>query len=250
MKRKAFILTSALAFVLFLTVQAFAQQQQQGGTFEGVRMTRITVSGDSTVKAQPDTAIVSIAVVTQSKTAIDAQQENATRTDAVVRALKAAMGAGAEVKTSGYSIEPQRVYKENQPPTIVGYEARNRVTVTMSDLKKVGPLLDAAAQSGANNIDGISFTLRNDREARSQALAEATREAMSKAQTLAQTLGGRIVRIAEVQEGGTIPRPIYQAEYSAGMMNRVAAQTVTPVEVGTLDINAQVQLVALIETGQ
>ncbi|MGB9180911.1 MAG: SIMPL domain-containing protein [Pyrinomonadaceae bacterium] len=246
MKRKVFILTSAFALTLFLTAQAFAQQ---GETSDNKRSTRVVVTGNSTVRAQPDTANIFIAVITQSKTAIDAQQQNATRTDAVVRALKSAAGAGAEIKTSGYTIEPQRVYKENQPQTIVGYEARNRVTVTMNDLKKVGPLLDAAAQSGANNIDGISFTLRNDREARAQALAEATREAMSKAQTLAQTLGGRVLRIVEVQEGGAMPRPIYQ-DYSGGMSNRVSAQAVTPVEVGTLDINSQVQLVALIETPQ
>lgn len=245
MKRKVFILTGALALIFFLTAQAFAQQVVTEG---GGRSTRIVVAGGSTVQAQPDTAIIYVAVVTQSKTAVDAQQENATRTDAVVRALKAAAGAGAEVKTSGYSIEPQRVYKENQPPTIVGYEARNRVTVTMSDLKKVGPLLDAAAQSGANNIDGISFTLRNDREARSQALAEATREAMSKAQTLAQALGGRVVRIVEVQEGGAGVRPIYQAEYGDVARSRVMAAQTTPIEAGTLDINSQVQLVALIET--
>jgi hypothetical protein len=72
------------------------------------RLTRVTVSGDSIVQAQPDTAIVTVAVVTQGKRAIDAQQENATRSEAVVTALKAAAGAGAEVKTSGYSLQPQR----------------------------------------------------------------------------------------------------------------------------------------------
>ncbi len=71
-----------------------------------------------------------------------------------MRALKAAAGAGAEVKTSGYSLQPQRVYKENQPPTITGYEARNTVTVTMSDLTKVGTVIDAAAQAGSNDVSG------------------------------------------------------------------------------------------------
>ena len=89
------------------------------------------VIGDSIVQAQPDTAIVTISVVTQGRRAIDAQQENAAKTDAVVRALKAAAGAGAEVKTSGYSLQPMRVYKEGQPPTISGFEARNSVTVTI-----------------------------------------------------------------------------------------------------------------------
>jgi uncharacterized protein YggE len=73
------------------------------------RATRVTVGGDSIVQAQPDTAILTISVVTQARRAIDAQQENATRSDAVVRTLKAAAGAGAEVKTSGYSVQPQRV---------------------------------------------------------------------------------------------------------------------------------------------
>ena len=51
-----------------------------------------------------------------------------------------------EIKTSGYSVQPQRMYRENQPPTITGYEARNTVTVTMSDLTKVGTLIDASSQ--------------------------------------------------------------------------------------------------------
>ncbi|MFZ0064119.1 MAG: SIMPL domain-containing protein, partial [Pyrinomonadaceae bacterium] len=177
------------------------------------RVTRVVVSGDSLVQAQPDTAILTVSVVTQAKNALEAQQQNAARTDAVVRTLKNAAGAGAEVKTSGYSLQPQRVYRENQPPTITGYEARNTVTVTIGDLTKVGPVIDAAAQSGANDIGGVAFTLRKDRPARDEALALATREAMSKAQVIAQALGGRVVRIIEVQEEGTVrPRPMYDAE--------------------------------------
>jgi uncharacterized protein YggE len=106
------------------------------------------------------------------------------------------------VKTSGYSLQPQRVYKESQPPTISGYEARNSVTVTLSDLTKVGSVIDAAAQAGANDVAGIAFTLRQDRQARDRALSEATREAVSKAQVIASALGGRVVRIVEVQEEG------------------------------------------------
>ncbi|HKZ01076.1 MAG TPA: SIMPL domain-containing protein, partial [Pyrinomonadaceae bacterium] len=86
------------------------------GATDSRLLSRVVVSGDSIVQAQPDTAILTIAVVTQAKRAIDAQQENATRSDAVVRALKAAAGVGAEIKTSGYSLQPQRVYRENQPP--------------------------------------------------------------------------------------------------------------------------------------
>ena len=212
------------------------------------RVTRVMVAGDSIVKTQPDTAILTVSVVTQNRTAIEAQQENATKTDAVVRALKAAAGAGAEVKTSGYSVQPQRVYKENQPPTISGYEVRNSVTVTTSELTKLGAIIDAAAQAGSNEIAGIAFTLRQDRPARDRALTEATQEALGKARMIASALGGRVVRIVEVQEEGfqqRPPIPIYQAEAFATVGQ---AKVATPVEVGSLEITSRVQVIAEVET--
>ena len=215
-----------------------------GASQSDSRLTRVMVTGDSIVQAQPDTAILTVSVVTQARTALDAQQQNANRSDAVVKALKAAAGAGAEIKTSGYSLQPQRVYKENQPPTIVGYEARNSVSVVLSDLTKVGPVIDATSLAGANDVSGIAFTLRKDRPARDQALGDATREAVSKAQVIAQALGGKVVRIVEVQEEGVRrPQPIMQEQLQ---LRSMAAQS-TPIEVGTLDITSRVQLIAEVE---
>ena len=209
------------------------------------RVTRVMVTGDSIVKAQPDSATLMISVVTQAKRAIDAQQDNASKSDAVIRAIKAAV-PGAEVKTSGYNVQPQRVYRENQPPTITGYEARNTVTVTLSDLKKVGTVIDAASQAGANDIGGVMFTLKQDRPARDQALSEATSEAISKARVIAQALGGRVVRIVEVQEEGfRQPVPVLQEGF---LRSAKATDVATPIEVGALEISSRVQLVAEVET--
>lgn len=210
---------------------------------------RVVVTGESVVQAQPDTATLTLAVVTQNASASEAQAENASKTDAVLRAVRAAAGAGAEVRTSGYSLQPQYAYKEGVPPFITGYVARNAVTVTTGELSRVGPVIDAASRAGANNVDGLSYTLRNDEQARLRAIAEATRGAQAKARAVAQTLGGRVLRVVEVQEAGAArpPVPVYAAEFgrSAG-----AAQTPTPVEPGSLEIRAQVQLVVEVETGQ
>ena len=236
--------------ICFAAPQVSAQQpgSQPLENTRSINLTRVLVTGDSVVQAQPDTAIIRIAVVTQNRTALAAQQENAAKTDAVVRALIAAAGAGAEVKTSGYSLQPLYSYRENMPPTIRVYEARNAVTVTISDLAKVGAVIDAGSQAGANNVDNLSFILRRDRPAREQAMSEAIKEALSKAQTVAQALGGRVVRIAEVQEESTFrpPIPVPVAE----MRGRSASQAMmvdTPIEIGSLDIRSQVQLTVEIE---
>jgi uncharacterized protein YggE len=234
-----------LTILLLAAATVLHAQTTTQTTDASKRTTRVSVTGDSIVQAQPDTVIITAGVVTQAKNALAAQQQNATKTEAVVRALKAAAGTGAEVKTSGYSLQPQRVYRENQTPTITGYEARNMVTVTTSDLQKVGNIIDAASQAGANDIPGISFTLRQDRPARDQALHQATSEAMGKAQVIAKALGGRVVGIAEVQEEGfQRPVPVYQIE---GLMKATRDQAATPIEVGSLDISSRVQLVALVE---
>ena len=243
MKRLALII--GLIGALFgTTVVSLGQQPVTPGNQDSRRFTRVLVTGDAIVKAQPDTAVMVISVVTQAKQALDAQQQNAVRSDAVVRAIKAAV-PGGEVKTSGYSLQPQRVYRENQPPTITGYEARNAVTVTLSDLTKVGTVIDASSQAGANDISSIAFTLRQDRPARDQALKDATREAMNKAQVIAQALNGRVVRIVEVQEEGfRVPQPRLEMESFAMADKRVAS---TPIEVGSLDITSRVQLIAEVE---
>jgi uncharacterized protein len=275
MRKHLLIMTGVTALVLLSTAQVLAGSTRRharlGRTVEAralraiadggqnpvttgpaasSRLTRIIVSGDATVQAQPDTAIINISVITQNKRALDAQAENANRSEEVIRAVKAAAGAGAEVKTSGYNLQPMQVYRENQPPTITGYQASNSVMVVMSDLTKVGAVIDAASLAGANNINGISFILRKDRPAKDQALVEATREALGKAQVMAQALGGRVARIVEVQEASGGPRPLYEADYGRNQAVMARSAAPTPIEVGTLDINSQVQLVAEIETAQ
>lgn len=243
MKRLVTI-TWAMALILSAATLLHAQTATPA-TSDARRGTRITVSGDSIVQAQPDTAILTISVVTQARRALEAQQANAAKTEAVIQALKAAAGTGAEIKTSGYSVQPQRMYRENQPPTITGYEARNTITVTLGDLTKVGALIDASSQAGANDIAGIAFTLRQDRPARDRALVEATSEAMHKADMIARALGRKVTRIVEVQEEGFLrpPQPIYQTEAFMAKRDSVA----TPIEVGSLDITSRVMLIAEVE---
>ena len=156
------------------------------------RTTKVTVAGEATTKVEPDTAVIVLSVVTQSGQALTAQQENARKSGAVAGAVKNIVGSGAETKTSDYTLQPQYDYRDNRLPKIVGYNARNSVIITMSDLKNVGAVIDAASQAGANSIDSVSFMVKQTSPARGLALAEATQQAMNKAHAIAQALGGRV----------------------------------------------------------
>ena len=250
--RQEQLMTAALC-VVALAAGAACERKVEAGPVRS----RVMVVGEADAKAQPDTAVVTLSVVTQSKRAVEAQQANARKSEAVIEAAKREAGEGVEVKTSDYGLTPQREWWGGQP-RITGYDARNTVTVTVADLDRVGGVIDAATQAGANSVDGIQFVLRETNPARREALAAATRQAMAKAEGMAEALGGRITRVVESQEGNFVPRPGYawdgQEEHdlsanmnaSGGLSARKEAAR-TPVEAGRLDIKSTVQLIVEIE---
>ena len=87
------------------------------------QLTRITVTVDSETKVAPDTALITFSVVTQGKQALDAQQENARKSQAVKQAVEAAtQGAKVEIKTSNYVLDPQQDDYSFRTPKILGYD--------------------------------------------------------------------------------------------------------------------------------
>jgi uncharacterized protein YggE len=199
----------------------------------------IRTTGEATVMARPDQVRIDIGVVTQAPTAEAAGSQNAARADAVLRELRRAAGPNAEIRTSGYALEPNyRAPRPGGAPEISGYTARNTVEVITGDLAVAGKLIDAAMQAGANSIQRLEFTLKDRRAARAQALREATLKARAGAETIAAALGVKILRVLAVEEGTPEPpiRPM------AVGMARMEAAAPTPIEPGTVDVQATVSL--------
>lgn len=215
------------------------------------KLTRVTVVGDSQTKIAPDTAVITFSVLTQNAQALAAQQENARKSEAVKTAVEQiAASYKREIKTSDYSLNPEQSYNYGKMPKIVGYEVKNTVTISISDLSQVGAVIDAATKAGANSVEGISFVIDEASPAQGNALALATKQAMAKAEAVAQSLNGRIVRIVETREGGA---PNLQAEndeykYAAMTANSNAARSYsTPVKAGALNVRSQIVLVVEVE---
>lgn len=248
MKNAPRLLLTLLAFLILLP--ACSEKK------ESVR-SRVMVVGEADSKVPPDTAVVVLSVVTQSPRALDAQQQNARKSEAVIQAIKQAAGANPDVKTSDYSLEPRENWNGNTAK-IVGYQARNTVTVNITALDNVGAVVDAATGAGANSVEGVRFILREANAAHGQALADASKQAMSKAQAMAQSLGGRITRVVEEREGGFPEQaappdesgfhalPEATANSGLGDMH-MSARARTPVEAGPLNVRSQVYLIVEIE---
>lgn len=214
------------------------------------KLTRITVTGDAQAKVAPDTALMTFSVVTQNAQALNAQQENAKKSEAVKQSIETvAANAQPEVKTSDYNLAPQQDYSGDKPK-IIGYEVKNTVIVSIKDLSQVGTVIDAATKAGANSIEGIQFVLRENSPAQGDALALAARQAMTKAESIAQSLNGKVVRVIESIEGGAPIVPERNEYASSNSMANAATMNrnyQTPVQAGSLNVRSQVVLVVEIE---
>jgi uncharacterized protein len=199
----------------------------------------VRASGDAVVHAKPDRAEVTIGVSSRAQSAQAASSKNAAESAQVLSAIKQVLGSGGQVKTSGYSLSPQYDYANGHAPRLTGYEANNSVNVTVDELTLLGKVIDAATGTGATNVNGISFTLRDSSAVRQKALAEAAEHARANAQALAKALGVTVVGLLEAEptEAHVIqPRPMMAAMAAPAGEQRVA----TPIEAGDLDIRATV----------
>jgi len=146
-----------------------------------------------------------LAVQTQAATATQASSDNAATMSKVLDALASIGIDKNSIQTTSYSLTPVYDYKQDQtsPPKIVGYAARNAIQITLSDFSLVGKALDAAISAGANEVQGVMFTLSSKTfsDIEKQALQAAIQDADSKAKAVASSLGVTLLGPISVTPG-------------------------------------------------
>ncbi|PXF61232.1 MAG: hypothetical protein C4B59_04575 [Candidatus Methanogaster sp.] len=164
----------------------------------------ITTGGHGTVDVQPDEALVRLAVVTQTGDAKSASEENTKKMDAVLAALDKLGIAKEDIATSGYRVQP-RYNRSGKDQRIVGFQVHNSLEVTVRDLEMVGDVLDVTLRSGANEIDGVTFTLSEGQQTafRNKAIELAVSKAKTDAISVANASGVRIVGPLEISTTGS-----------------------------------------------
>ncbi len=236
--RRVYYLT-ALAIIATVLVSAVALTRPPPTTLANSATKTIQVTGTGTVSAPPDEAILYLGVQTQAATATQATSDNAAAMTNVIAALTSAGIDKNSIQTVSYTLTPTYSNPVNQsvPPTIIGYIAVNSIQVTVNDLASMGKILDQAISAGANQVQGVSFTLSSSALAtlQKQALQVALTDADGQAKALATTLGVSIVGPISVTPG---------YEFQPTNYSRFAAtpQAQTPIQSGTLQVTATVQV--------
>jgi uncharacterized protein YggE len=212
----------------------------------------IVIRTEGEVRVKPDLATIQAGIVSEGKTAAEALAKNTPALAKLVEAVKAAGIAGGDVRTSQVMLIPRMTQpsasSSPQPraPKIDGYEARTGLTVIVRDVTKAGPLIDALAAAGANEMSGIMFGLANEDTAKDAARQKAAEAARARASLYAEKLGvkvGELVSIVEA-EAESPSRPMGEMR-----AYRMAAAGGAPmaVEPGEITVSATLRTVWRIE---
>ncbi len=226
-----------ILLAVFIGAEAINAFKEYGFIGEGIVAANvINVSGTGQVVAVPDTGTFSFSVTQDAKTAADAQAAAATKTNAIIAALKALGIAEKDIQTTNYSSYP--TYEYNNLPCVqpmimqsggggsvgapssvypcrtgkqvlTGYEVSQSLSVKIRKTADSGTILVKVGELGATNISGLTLTVDDMQAVQAQARDKAIADAKAKAATLAKSLGVMLSKIVNFQESGN--QPIYYA---------------------------------------
>lgn len=220
--------------------QAPAAAPAAAGADSLLRGATFNLSAYGETRIAPDMATIGLGVVTDGKTAAEALAANGARMSAVLAALRKAGIADRDIQTSNLNVAPQYRYVQDQAPVLTGYQVSNQVTVTVRDLKRLGPAVDATVGAGANQVNGISFGLADPLAAENAAREAAVKALGAKADLYARATGHRLVRLVSLSEGGgyAVPPPMPMMAMAAR-----AKDMGTPMSGGELTVRIDVSAV-------
>lgn len=212
----AVVVAAAVAGLAFTTVRSSSSRS-------------VTTTGHGVVTVVPDEATVDAGVRTQAPTAQAALAANADQMTKVIAALKQ-VGV-KKIQTQQVSLFPNTDRKGN----VTSFTAQDTVTAT-STIANAGKLIDAAVGAGANTVDGPNLDVAGQDALYRRALQRAVQDARAKAGALGGAGGFHVGRVLTVTESSA------QSPIDFGQAPKAAAGTPTPIEPGTQDVTADVQV--------
>jgi uncharacterized protein YggE len=200
---------------------------------------QIAVTGRGEVKVSPDRATIQVSVQTRAASAAAAAEENATKQQSVLAALRALGLTNDQLSTINYNVYPEQRYEQGKEPVIVAYNVTNTILVDVRKLSQVGPVIDAALSRGANMIASLQFYASNTETARRSAIATAIEKARADAEAAARAAHGSLGSLLEINVGAYSPpppRPMMMARVAGG----VAQMDSTPINPGEETLSVEV----------
>lgn len=202
---------------------------------------QVVVTGVGTTVSEPDMATITLGVTHEDREAKRAMNRVSDDVRALLKRLADFGLEARSVQTSTLRLDPVWNHGDRSQsggrPGIVGFVARNELTVKLHDFARLGELLDLLLEDGANQFSGVQFGVKTPEplydEARKKAMADAARKAALYTDAAGATLGP----VLEIREPGSM------VDSSPRMARMEIADAGMPVAGGELTFSASVTVI-------
>ena len=224
------VLSIVLAMLMLIGASALAEKT-------------LNVKGSGTVYLDADIAYASLGVsYTGADLSVIQQQANET-IEAVCKAMEEAGLDAKNISTDNINIYPMYDYSKNDVK-LTGYRIDERLSIRTEDIDALGAYIDAAFAAGANTFDSIIFSVKDDSQAKKDALKKAVQDAREKAEVIAEASGEEIDSVVTISENAQYS--YYNMDSNAYIKEADTVATAegatTTVRVAQINVSADVQI--------
>jgi uncharacterized protein YggE len=254
------IITSSAFLILSISTIYFASLAIQKPSHPPIKFPNktsdsgtINVTGESEIKAIPDSAIVIATIRGSSKQITEAQTSINIRTRALSEELKKLEIDDKDIQSISYQVRPKYEYVKiecnnancGSKRELTGYEASQVIEIKTQKIELAGKIITMLGKIEINEISGPNFAIYNTKELESKARIAAIGNSKEKAQEIATALGvklGKVVRFTEDGASGPDFHPKMMFKTLA-----VSADSQAKLFTGEKTIRSQVNVVYEIE---
>lgn len=177
----------------------------------------LTTTGIGEVKVAADKAVVRMQVETIHRSASNAKTEVDNRVNVLLEKLKSMNIKEKDIIASSLRINPNFEYQD-QKAVFSGYHASRDVVVTLHKLGDLNALLDAAVESGINQISQVALESSQAEKYQEEARQLAIADSKAKAESLAAAYGAQLGPIYSINYQSSRPMQAPKMEMAMARM--------------------------------
>jgi uncharacterized protein YggE len=234
--RNKFLLVSVL---LVMSILFSACASEKPATPQTPRT--LSVNGSAQASLTPDIAYISVGVHTENKSATESVDANNAQVQQIVDAL---VGKGVDAKdmlTTNFSISPQDEWSPDGQKIGTKFVVDNTIYITLRDISKIGDILGAAVEAGANNVYGIQFDVSDKTALLASTRQAAVENARKQAEELAQAAGVSLGEVQNISYYNSYPVPVY--DMKGGTAMGIGGGGSVPISAGQMTLNVDVNII-------
>ncbi|WP_135826879.1 SIMPL domain-containing protein [Halorussus ruber] len=219
--------------------QAQNQQTQTQTQQAGEGGKTISVSSAGQAEAEPNQAVLRVAVLARGDDANAVREQLAENATQMREALRNASISDDQIRTVRYAID-QEYRRDDGEREPAGFRGIHAFEITISDVDRAGAVIDVAVSNGASQVDSVELTLSDERrrEVRADALRNAMENARADADVVAESANLTVVGVRTASTGDVSFSPVRAEALSAD----AGGGGQTSIESGPVTVSAQVSV--------